>query len=149
MASPVLALLCALIATGFWTLLGYSLARHLLPHALALGAAAVLGWAVHSAAVLPIYCWTGLSPTVVFAIGALCILGAGFSLSLAARDADGGTEPAIPPWMIAAAAALAGVLALVPASAILPKHYSDAVRLAGPIFDHAKIAFIDSMARLG
>jgi hypothetical protein len=149
MASPVLALLCALIATGFWTLLGYALARHLLPRVLALGAAAVLGWAVHSATVLPIYFWTGLSPTAVFAIGALCILGAGFSMSLPARDADAGTEPAIPPWMIAAAAVSAGILALVPAAAILPKPYGDAAQLAGPIFDHAKIAFIDSMARLG
>src|SRR5271169_4585064 len=142
MASHVLALLCALIATGFWSLLGYALARHLLPRVLALGAGAVLGWAAHSAAVLPIYFWTGLSPTAVFAIGAPCILGAGFSLSLPARDADAGTGPPIPPWAIAAAAVLAAVLALVPASAILPKHYGDAVRLGGPIFDHAKIAFI-------
>jgi hypothetical protein len=149
MASPVSALLCALIASLFWTLLGYALARHLLPRVLALGAAAVLGWAAHSAAVLPVYFWIGLSPTTVFAIGALCILGAGFSLSLRVPHTDAGTEPAVPPWTIAAAALLAGVLALAPASAILPKHYGDAVQLADPIFDHAKIAFIDSMARLG
>ena len=149
MASPVSALLCALIASGFWTLLGYALARHLLPRVLALGAAAVLGWAAHSAAVLPVYFWIGLSPITVFAIGALCILGAGFSLSLRVRHSDAGTEPAVPPWTIAAAALLAGVLALAPASAIVPKHYGDAVQLADPIFDHAKIAFIDSMARLG
>ena len=149
MASPVSALLCALIASGFWTLLGYALARHLLPRVLALGAAAVLGWAAHSAAVLPVYFWIGLSPITVFAIGAVCILGAGFSLSLRVRHSDAGTEPAVPPWTIAAAALLAGVLALAPASAIVPKHYGDAVQLADPIFDHAKIAFIDSMARLG
>ena len=116
---------------------------------LALGAAAVLGWAAHSAAVLPVYFWIGLSPITVFAIGALCILGAGFSLSLRVRHSDAGTEPAVPPWTIAAAALLAGVLALAPASAIVPKHYGDAVQLADPIFDHAKIAFIESMARLG
>ena len=98
---------------------------------------------------MPVYFWIGLSPITVFAIGALCILGAGFSLSLRVRHSDAGTEPAVPPWTIAAAALLAGVLALAPASAIVPKHYGDAVQLADPIFDHAKIAFIDSMARLG
>ena len=149
MASPVSALLCALIATGFWTLLGYALARHLLPRALALGAASVLGWAAHSAAVLPVYFWIGLSSTNVFAIAAICILGAGFSLSLRVGHSDARTEPSIPPWMIVGAAVLAGVLALAPAAAIVPKHYGDAVQLADPIFDHAKIAFIDSMARLG
>ena len=65
------------------------------------------------------------------------------------RHSDAGTEPAVPPWTIAAAALLAGVLALAPAFAIVPKHYGDAVQLADPIFDHAKIAFIDSMTRLG
>ena len=57
--------------------------------------------------------------------------------------------PAVPPWTFAAAALLAGVLALVPAAAIVPKYYGDAVQLADPIFDHAKIAIIDAMARLG
>ena len=83
MASPVNAALCALIATGFWTLLGYALARHLLARALALGAAAVIGWAAHSAVTLPIYIWIGLSPAAVVAIGALCVLVAGSSLSRA------------------------------------------------------------------
>jgi hypothetical protein len=148
MASPVNAALCALIATGFWTLLGYALARHLLPRALALGAAGVIGWATHSAATLPIYVWIGFSPTAVVMIGALCVLVAGSSLSRALnRDIDFG--PAIPWWALAAAAAAAGVLALVPAAAILPKHHGDAVRLADPIFDHSKIAIIDAMARLG
>ena len=98
---------------------------------------------------MPVYFWIGLSPITVFAIGALCILGAGFSLSLRVRHSDAGTEPSVPPWTIVAAALLAGVLALAPAAAILPKHYGDAVRLADPIFDHAKIAFIDAMTRLG
>jgi hypothetical protein len=148
MASPVNAALCALIVTGFWTLLGYALARHLLPRALALGAAGVIGWATHSAATLPIYVWIGLSPTAVVVVGALCVLVAGSSLSRAPnRDIDFG--PAIPWWALAAAAAAAGVLALAPAAAILPKYHGDAVRLADPIFDHSKIAIIDAMTRLG
>ena len=145
MASPVNAVLCALIATGFWTLLGYALARHLLPRVLAIGAAAVIGWAVHSAVALPVYVWTGLSPIAVVGIGAVCILAAGFSLSLPAPASEAGHDPTIPAWAFAAAA----VLALVPAAAILPKFYGDAVQLADSIFDHAKTAMIDATARLG
>lgn len=61
MASPVHAALCALIATAFWSWLGYALGRHLLPRVLALGSAPVIGWAVHSAVMLPLCEWTGFS----------------------------------------------------------------------------------------
>jgi hypothetical protein len=145
MASPVNAVLCALIATAFWTWLGYALGRHLLPRVLAIGAASVLGWAVHSAVMLPIYTWIGFSPIAVLGIGALWILVGGFSLWVPA-PANGAKEgPAIPLWAFAAAAALA----LVPAIAIVPKFSGDAVQLAEPIFDHAKIAIVDAIARLG
>ena len=50
MASPVNALVCALIATAFWSLLGYALGSRLVPRVLAIGAAPVIGWSVHSAA---------------------------------------------------------------------------------------------------
>jgi hypothetical protein len=145
MASPVNALLCALIATAFWTLLGFALARHLLPRVLALGAAAVIGWAAHSAVTLPIYVWVGLSPITVVAIGALCILASGFSLSLHVAESEAEGAPSIPLWTFAAA----GILALAPAAAILPKFHGDAVQLADPIFDHAKSAIVDAIARLG
>jgi hypothetical protein len=145
MASSVNALLCALIATAFWTLLGFALARHLLPRALALGAAAVIGWAAHSAVTLPIYVWIGLSPITVVAIGALCILASGFSLSLRVSGGEAEGGPSIPFWTLAAA----GILALAPAAAILPKFYGDAVQLADPIFDHSKSAIIDAITRAG
>ncbi len=145
MASSANAVLCALIAGAFWTLLGYALGRQLLPRVLALGTASVIGWAVHSAVTLPVYRWIGFSPIAVVGVGTLCVLIAGFSLSL--RAPPGEAEPAltIPPWAFAAAA----ILALVPASAILPKFSGDAVQLADPIFDHAKSAIIDAMTRLG
>jgi hypothetical protein len=59
----------------------------------------------------------------------------------------GQTEPlvTVPLWSFA----LSAILALVPAVAILPKFSGDAVYVADPIFDHAKIAIIDAMARLG
>ena len=145
MASPFHAVLCALLAAAFWTLLGTALGRHLLPRVLARGAAPVVGWAVHSAAMLPIYLWTGFSPIAVVGTGALCVLVSGFSLSRPAPQVEAEAAAAIPAWTFAAAA----ILALVPADAILPKFSGDAVQLADPIFDHSKIAIIDAMARLG
>jgi len=73
------------------------------------------------------------------------ILVSGFSLSLPAPGSDAESALTVPAWAFAAAA----ILALVPAAAILPKFAGDAVQLADPIFDHAKSAMIDAMARLG
>ncbi len=144
MASPVNAALCALLATAFWSFLGYALGRHLLPRALAIGAAPVMGWAVHSSATLPIFLLIGFSPLAVVAVAALCVAAGVATLKLAAQS-DAEAAPAIPWWTFAAAAALA----LVPAVAILPKIAPGAVHLADPIFDHAKIAMIDAMTRQG
>ncbi len=46
MASLSNAVVCALIATAFWSFIGYALARRLVPRVLALGAAPVIGWSV-------------------------------------------------------------------------------------------------------
>jgi hypothetical protein len=144
MASPVNAALCALLATAFWSLLGYALTRHLLPRALAVGAAPVTGWAVHSAATLPIFLLIGFSPLAVVAVAALCVAVSVAALKLAAGG-DAEAAPAIPWWAFVAAAALA----LAPAAAILPKMSGDAVYLADPMIDHSKIAMIDAMMRQG
>src|SRR6202047_2319814 len=147
MASPLNAALCALVAAAFWTLLGYALARRLLPRALAMAVAPVLGWAVHSAATLPIFILIGFSPFAVVAVAALCAVAA--VAAIAARklppDSDAEAVPAIPLWTYAAAA----VLALAPAAAILPKMTANSVHLADQLFDHSKIAIIDAMARQG
>src|SRR5206468_10024518 len=45
--------------------------------------------------------------------------------------------------------AAAGVIALAPAFALLPKYSERGVHLAAPIFDHSKIAIIDAMTRQG
>ena len=80
--AEVNAVVCALIATAFWSLLGYALlGSRLVPRVLAIGAAPVIGWSVHSAASLPIYLLFGFSPFVVAGIGAVFVLVAGFSLS--------------------------------------------------------------------
>ena len=117
-------------------MLGYALGRHLFPRVLALGAAPVIGWAAHSAVMLPIFTLIGFSPITVVVTGVICLLGAGFSLSRPRRSATAEGDLVIPPWAFAAAA----VLALVPAVAILPKFSGDAVQLADPIFDHSKSA---------
>jgi hypothetical protein len=126
-------------------LLGYALGSRLVPRVVAIGAAPVIGWSVHSAATLPIYLLFEFSPFVVAGIGAVCVLIAGFSLSQP-RSA-GEIEPAqtIPVLAFAGAA----VVALLPAATILPKSSGGAVWLADATFDHAKIAMIDAMARLG
>jgi hypothetical protein len=144
MASPVNAALCALLATALWTLLGYALSRHVLSRPLAIGAAPVMGWAVHSAVTLPLFILIGFTPSAVTTVAALCVIVSVLTFNLAA-ESDADTAPAIPAWAYAAAA----LLALVPAVAILPKISVDAVYLADPIFDHSKIAIIDAMARQG
>lgn len=145
MASPVHAVLCAIVAVAVWSLLGYALARHLLPRAVAIGAAPVIGWAVFSAATLPIFLLIGFSSIAVVGAAALCIVAGGASLLTRRTMSEAAREPEIPAWAFAAA----GVLALVPAAAILPKFSADAVQLAAPIFDHSKIAIIDAMTRQG
>ncbi len=145
MASPINAALCAMVAAAFWSLLGYALGRRLLPRVLASGAAPVMGWAVHSAVVLPIFFLIGFTPISVGCVAALCIVGGGVSLFGRPLAAEAEPAPAIPAWAYAAAA----VLALAPAVAILPKFGVDGVHLADPIFDHSKIAIIDAMKRLG
>lgn len=145
MATPVNAVLCALIATAFWTFLGYALTRRLLPRALAAGAAPVIGWAVYSAATLPILIAVGFHPVVVFAVAALCAIIAGASLWMPALHREADKAATIPLWAFVAA----GILAAAPAAAILPKLAGGAVRLSDPIFDHAKVAIVDAMMRLG
>jgi hypothetical protein len=148
MASPLNAALCALLAAAFWTLLGFALGRRLLPRALVRGAAPIIGWAAHSAVMLPIYTWIGpwiaFSPIAVLGAGALCVLASGLALSAGAPQSQAEDAADIPAWAFAAAA----VLALAPAVAILPKFSGAAVQLADPIFDHSKIAIVDAMARL-
>ena len=143
MATPVNAALCALLAVTFWTLLGFSLSRHLLWRPLACGAAPVMGWAVHSAATLPLFVLIGFSQLAVTTVGAVCAAASLASLRRPAPASAGGAS--VPLWAFAAAA----LLALLPAAAILPKIYAQGVALADPISDHVKIAMIDAMTRQG
>jgi hypothetical protein len=145
MASLGNATVCALIATVFWCLIGYALARRLVPRVLALGAGPVIGWSVHSTVSLPIYLLLGFSWSAVIVVASACVLVAGLSLLQPSPSSKVEAATTIPVWGFAAA----GVLALIPAATLLPKSSGDAVWLADATFDHAKIATIDAMTRLG
>ncbi len=145
MASAVNAALCALVATAFFTAFGFAVGRHILPRALALGAAPVVGWAMFSATTLPVLTLVGFSAPAVAAMAALFLIVGGGAMLTPSADHDAAQKPGIPLWAYPAAA----VLALVPASAMVPKISPAGVHLADPIFDHAKVAIIDAMTRQG
>jgi hypothetical protein len=136
--------LCAALAVLFWSCLGFALAQRLLPRAVMLPVAPVLGWAVQNAASLPIVLLAGFSTTLVVALAFLALAAGIYAIS-AQRRAFRGPSIEMPAW----AYGLAALLAVIPALAILPKETGDGIALAGPMFDHAKAAIIDDMARLG
>src|SRR5436190_21224369 len=143
MPSTLSAAAGAVVALLFWSVLGLAVGRRILPRALALTLAPALGWAVHSAATLPLIMLLGFSRLGVAAIAVLAVAAAVAALL---RKNDGPIlERSIPAWAYAGAA----VLALAPAAAIVPEHVGDAVLVAEPIFDHAKVAIIDVITRLG
>jgi hypothetical protein len=134
----------ALGALVFWTCIGSAITRRVLPSTLMLPLAPTVGWAVHGVLALPILWLTGLSQYSVIGLALLALV-ARFAFARAWPTARLDELPRVPPWAYAAAA----LLALAPAVAVLPKSVADGVILAGPIFDHSKIAMIDEMARLG
>jgi hypothetical protein len=145
MASFVNSLICAGAALLIYACLGLPLTLRVAPRPLALLLAPALGWAVHSVLALPLFFLIGLSrPTVAFIV-AVPLLAA---LAVLGKDRvwRGG---AMLGRMTGFAMAGAALLALVVMAAVLPKVTADGVVLAGPIFDHSKIAMIDEMARLG
>jgi hypothetical protein len=143
MASIGTAAFCAVVATAFWSIFGYALGRRLFPRVLAVGAAPVMGWAVHSALALPLFFVIGFSPAAVLAVNALCL--AASVAALLMDTAKHEPAPTVPLWSYAAAA----VVAIAPAAAIAPKLSGHGVYLSNPIFDHSKIAIVDAMVRQG
>jgi hypothetical protein len=145
MASITDAVLCAAVATLFWTGLGLAITRRLVPGALVLPMAPAMGWAVHSAIALPVFFLVPFSAVTVAAVAAIVLAGGIFAARAGASPDEPAPQARVPAWAYAAAA----LLAMAPAAAILPKVAGDAIFLADPIFDHAKVALIDDMTRLG
>ena len=138
-------IICAVGATLFWTCLGLAIARRLVDHSLALPIAPALGWAVHSAAALPILMLVGFSAATVFILAAAALVVSLASLFAGSPSHKNGESTNVPTWAYIGAA----LLALGPAAAIMPKVGLDGIAFAPPIFDHSKIAIIDEIARLG
>jgi hypothetical protein len=135
--------LCSAAALLFWGAIGLALGRQLLPASLVLPAAPALGWAVHSALALPLDRLVGFTPLSVLVSSVVFLMVASRLLRRPMQSHE--ADIWIPGWGFA----LAALLAVVPVSALFPKFSGDAVALAGPIFDHSKVAIIDEMTRLG
>lgn len=145
MPSTIHVAICAVAALANWGIVGFALSRRLAPSPLALPVAPALGWAFHSALTLPLYRFLGFTEWTV-SITSLLILGAACLLLLSpGSDEEHDSGIRVPFW----AYGLAAGLAVVPAIALFPKFSGEAVMLAGPIFDHSKVAIIDEMTRLG
>jgi hypothetical protein len=149
MASTLHAALGAAVALLAWTGLGLVLTRRLLAAPLALAFAPVIGWAVHNALALPAFFLLSLSAANVGIVFALVALAAVVAVRASAPQDDPPFADKAMTGVPALAYALAALLALVPAAAVLPHASGDGVALAAPIFDHAKVAMIDDMAKFG
>jgi hypothetical protein len=145
MPSTLHVAICAVAALAYWGIVGFALSRRLAPAPLALPLAPALGWAFHSALTLPLYRFLGFTGWTVSIVSLLILGAACLLLLLPASDEERGPGVRVPFW----AYGFAAVLAAVPAIALFPKFSGDAVMLAGPIFDHSKVAIIDEMTRLG
>jgi hypothetical protein len=142
MASASAALLCALTGFALWTLVGYLIALRLpLPLYWRSGLAPVLGWAVQTSLALALSLFFGFSLLSILAPVALA------AAALLCTPQHPGTEngASLPVWIFVGAA----LLALLPATAILPKVIPGGILLSDPMFDHSKIALIDQMLREG
>jgi hypothetical protein len=139
------AVLCAVVATLFWTCLGFALTRCLVPGRLALPFAPAIGFAVHSALALPVFFFVPFTPAAIAAVAVLVFAAAVVVSSRVVPPPAEKPQVGLPGWSYG----LAVLLAMVPAAAVLPKLAGDAAFLADPVFDHAKVALIDDMVRLG
>ena len=147
MASTTNVILGVATALALWTLIGLPIARAVLPaQTLVWPVAPILGWAVHSAATLPLFMLIGFNRITVAIVTVLSVAAAAYALWRQSGTFEHDKNAiAVPYWAWLGAL----ILALGPAAAILPKFADGAVILSGPIFDHAKVAMIDEMIRLG
>lgn len=144
MFSTLNSLLAFLGAAGFWTLIGLPFARRTLPAPLAVFAAPALGWALHSAVALPVHRLIGFGTPSVIVLSIAALAG---SIAIQWRTPRSPLPYSRAHFIGAMLAAVA--IALCVAVAIAPKFDHAAVLLSPAMFDHAKVALIDEMARLG
>lgn len=142
MASPFVTLVAAAGAGMFLTMVGAAVARLTGIWTGTVGAAPALGWGVFVALALPVQLLIGFTPLSTALLAGLALVAA---IAVLARHLPGGDATRLPLW----ACALAALVALLPLAGLLPK-VTDAGALLGPAAsDHAKVAMIDAMTRLG
>ncbi|HEY8440823.1 MAG TPA: hypothetical protein VIK79_05150, partial [Xanthobacteraceae bacterium] len=133
----------ALAVAVYCTAVGLAFARQIIGGRLAWAIAPALGWALQSAAALPVFLLMGFSVASVALACAVMLLAS--LLLLNARAPKQESDAHVPVWAYAAAA----IIALGPAALLIPKTTPEGIALATPIFDHAKVAIIDQIARGG
>ena len=133
-------LAAAASGAAFFGLLGLPLARMLAPAGIApAGMAAILGWAIFSTVSMPILGIIGFGRLHV---GVLALASLAVSLAVLRRTVPGDR---LPLWALP----LAGLAALLPMMAVLPKLSAGGMLLSPPMFDHVKVAIVDSIVRNG
>jgi hypothetical protein len=145
MPSSLNVIVCGVGAFIFWGAVGFALSRRITPTTLALSISPALGWAVHSAIALPLYRYLGFTTWTVVVGTAVTLAGALIFLLRAYPKDNGDLASGVSYY----AYFLAILLGVIPAFAIFPKISGEVATLAPPIFDHAKVAMIDEMTRLG
>lgn len=136
---------CAAVMAAVWTVIGLPIALRLMaPPACWLYAPAI-GWAVHSAVALPLLGYIGMSRMAAL-VGTVPLVLIALVACATPRLPAVARAALLPASTIAI---VAGLLALAPMAAVLPKETAEGVTLASPIFDHSKIAMIDEMIRAG
>lgn len=143
MPSLVHVFIGALAVAVYCTAIGLAFARQIIGGRLAWAIAPALGWALQSAAALPVFLLMGFSVASVALACAVMLLAS--LLLLNARAPKQESDAHVPVWACAAAA----IIALAPAAVLIPKTTPEGIALATPIFDHAKVAIIDQIARGG
>src|ERR1700722_20238498 len=107
MASTSNVAIAAVAAMLFWSCVGFAVTRRLVPAAVALPIAPVVGWAVHGAVALPLFLVLRFSAMNVIAVAGLVLLAALAASRMAPPPDDGAAVPAVPSWAYVAAALLA------------------------------------------
>ena len=114
MVSTLDTLVCAVTAVLLWTCLGLPIARRVAPGALALPIAPALGWAVHSAAALPVFFLVGFTKNIVLVVTLVALAVAFAALVLQVEPDEAEPRFRVPIW----AFAIAALLACGPAAAV-------------------------------
>ena len=149
MASMTNAMFCVVAAIAVWGCIGFSLAMRFAPRSIAFFLSPLMGWAVHSVVVLPLFFGLGLSRGSVIAVVASSLLLAASAI-FAGRRAFAEQSPSqLSCPLLVLAVVLAAAISVVVMSGVLPKISSAGVALPHPIFDHSKVAMIAEMMRSG